>query len=80
MKALILQSDKTAEVERVSVPEIDDNEVLVEVVAVAQNPGDWKCACSHFPGFVALPNLAEQTSKTSVMRVQFAESTGPVTL
>lgn len=42
MKALITQPDKTAKVEEVPVPEIDDNEVLVKVVALAQNPTDWK--------------------------------------
>ena len=41
MKALIIQPDKTANVESVPVPEIDDDEVLIKVVAVALNPVDW---------------------------------------
>ncbi|GJE89314.1 zinc-binding alcohol dehydrogenase family protein [Phanerochaete sordida] len=41
MKALILQPDRTAKVESIPVPEIDDDEVLVKVVAVALNPVDW---------------------------------------
>ena len=38
MRALVTQEDKTAKVVDVPVPEIADNEVLVKVVAVAQNP------------------------------------------
>ncbi|EKM59886.1 uncharacterized protein PHACADRAFT_88172 [Phanerochaete carnosa HHB-10118-sp] len=41
MKALITQANKTAKIEVVPVPEIDDDEVLVKVVGVAQNPTDW---------------------------------------
>ena len=46
MKALIVQADKTAKVQEVPVPEIDEWEILVKVVAVAQNPTDWKCKYS----------------------------------
>ena len=49
MKALITQPDRTAKVEEVPVPEIDDSEVLVKVVALAQNPTDWKRALSALP-------------------------------
>ncbi|GJE87536.1 zinc-binding alcohol dehydrogenase family protein [Phanerochaete sordida] len=42
MKALVTQADKTAKIEEIPVPEIDDTEVLVKVVALAQNPTDWK--------------------------------------
>ena len=43
MKALITQADKTVKVQEVPVPEIDEWEILVKVVAVAQNPTDWQC-------------------------------------
>ena len=43
MKALVTQPDRTVKVQEISVPEIDDNEVLVKIVAVAQNPVDWMC-------------------------------------
>lgn len=43
MNALIVQPDKTAKVQQVPVPEIDEWEILAKVVAVAQNPTDWKC-------------------------------------
>ncbi|KZT71551.1 GroES-like protein [Daedalea quercina L-15889] len=42
MKALVTQANKTVKVEEVPVPDIDDWEVLVKVVAVAQNPTDWQ--------------------------------------
>lgn len=41
MKALVAH-DKKATVQEIPVPEIDDDEVLVKVVALAQNPTDWK--------------------------------------
>ena len=43
MKALVTQADNTAQVQDVAVPAIDADEVLVKVVAIAQNPIDWKC-------------------------------------
>lgn len=43
MKALVVQADKTSKVQEVPVPEIDEWEILVKVIAVAQNPTDWKC-------------------------------------
>ena len=43
MKAYVTQADKTGAVKEIPVPTIDDDEILVEVVAVAQNPTDWKC-------------------------------------
>ena len=46
MKALVTQSDETAKIEVLPVPEINDDEVLVKVVAVALNPTDWKRASS----------------------------------
>ncbi len=52
MKALITQADKTVAVKKVPVPTIDADEILVEVVAVAQNPVDFICK----PSF-ALINL-----------------------
>ena len=45
MKALITQANNTAKVQEVAVPTIDADEVLVKVVAIAQNPTDWKRAC-----------------------------------
>ncbi|KAF7789406.1 hypothetical protein EIP86_000350 [Pleurotus ostreatoroseus] len=42
MKALVTQSNKTAVVQEIPVPTIDDNEILVQTVAVALNPTDWK--------------------------------------
>ena len=42
MKALVTQANKTAKVEEIAVPTIDDDEVLVRTVAIAQNPTDWK--------------------------------------
>lgn len=58
MKALIVQPDKTAKVQEVPVPEIDEWEILVKVVAVAQNPTDWKCEAT----VVACTTLTEITS------------------
>ena len=43
MKALVVQADKTAKVQEVPVPEIDEWEILVKVVAVALNPTDYLC-------------------------------------
>ncbi|THG97000.1 hypothetical protein EW026_g4939 [Hermanssonia centrifuga] len=43
MKALITQADHTAKVQDIPVPTIDDDEILVHTVALAQNPTDWKC-------------------------------------
>ena len=42
MKALVIGNDETASVKEVPVPVIDDDEILVKVVAVALNPTDWK--------------------------------------
>ncbi|PSR78310.1 hypothetical protein PHLCEN_2v7432 [Hermanssonia centrifuga] len=42
MKALITQADHTAKVQDIPVPTIDDDEILVHTVALAQNPTDWK--------------------------------------
>ena len=47
MKALVTLARRAAAVEEVPVPGIDDDEVLVKVIAVAQNPTDWK-RTSHF--------------------------------
>ncbi|CAE6502805.1 unnamed protein product [Rhizoctonia solani] len=44
MKALVIQQDKTVQLEDVPVPTLDTNEVLVQVHSVAQNPTDWKHA------------------------------------
>ena len=43
MKAFVVQGNRKAGIETVPVPAIDDNDVLVHVVAVGQNPTDWKC-------------------------------------
>ena len=43
MKAFVIQGDHKAGVQELPVPTIDANEVLVKVIAVAQNPTDWKC-------------------------------------
>ncbi|KAI0089232.1 zinc-binding oxidoreductase ToxD [Irpex rosettiformis] len=42
MKAQVIQADKTIKIEQKQVPTIGDDEVLVKVTAVAQNPTDWK--------------------------------------
>lgn len=44
MKALITEETKTAKVEEIPVPEIDDDDddVLVKTEAIALNPTDWK--------------------------------------
>ncbi|KAI0796242.1 GroES-like protein [Irpex lacteus] len=42
MKAQVVQSNKTIKIEEKPVPTIGDDEVLVKVTAVAQNPTDWK--------------------------------------
>ncbi|EKM59887.1 uncharacterized protein PHACADRAFT_206104 [Phanerochaete carnosa HHB-10118-sp] len=42
MKAFVLQGNHKAGVETYPVPSIDDNKVLVQVVAIGQNPTDWK--------------------------------------
>lgn len=47
MKALVTQANKTAAVKDIPVPTIDDDEILVQTVALAQNPTDWKCMFSH---------------------------------
>lgn len=52
MKALVTQANKTAVVKEIPVPTIDDDEILVQSVALAQNPTDWKC--THVQGSYAL--------------------------
>ncbi|KAI0796243.1 GroES-like protein [Irpex lacteus] len=42
MKAQVVQANKTIKIEERPVPTIGDDEVLVKVTAVAQNPTDWK--------------------------------------
>ena len=42
MKALVVQGPKVAIVQEVLVPVITDDEILVKVVAAAQNPTDWQ--------------------------------------
>ena len=42
MKALVVQGPKVAIVQEVPVPVITDDEILVKVVAAAQNPTDWQ--------------------------------------
>lgn len=42
MKALVVQAPKVAAVQEVPVPGIADDEILVKVVAAAQNPTDWQ--------------------------------------
>ncbi len=44
MKALVTLGRRAAAVEEVAVPDIDEDEIYVKVVAAAQNPTDWKCA------------------------------------
>lgn len=44
MKAFWILGDHKAAVQEIPVPNIDDNEIVVKTVAVAQNPTDWKCA------------------------------------
>ena len=42
MKAQVVQADKTIRIEDKPVPAVGDDEVLARVIAVAQNPTDWK--------------------------------------
>ncbi|KAL4245995.1 zinc-containing alcohol dehydrogenase family protein [Abortiporus biennis] len=42
MKALVTQENKTASLRDIPVPSIDDDELLIQNVAVAQNPTDWQ--------------------------------------
>ncbi|KAF8603438.1 GroES-like protein [Ceratobasidium sp. AG-I] len=42
MRALVVQESKTVKVEEVPVPALEENEVLVKVHSIAQNPTDWK--------------------------------------
>lgn len=42
MQAFVTQADHTARLTEIPVPDIDDEEVLVKVTALAQNPTDWK--------------------------------------
>ena len=42
MKALVTLGPKISAVQEVPVPSISDDEILVKVVAVAQNPTDWQ--------------------------------------
>ena len=46
MKALVTQEGKPVKLEEVPVPALDENEVLVKVHSIAQNPTDWKTADS----------------------------------
>ncbi|PSR78311.1 hypothetical protein PHLCEN_2v7433 [Hermanssonia centrifuga] len=74
MKALVTQADRTAKVQDIPVPNIDDDEVLVRTVALAQNPTDWKfiknitnvgtiCGCD-WSGYVA--QVGKNVSSPSV--------------
>ncbi len=49
MKAQVVQANKTIKIEEKPVPTIGDDEVLVEVTAVAQNPTDWKRTSPYTP-------------------------------
>ena len=64
MKAQVVQADKTIRIEDKPVPSVGDDEVLVRVIAVAQNPTDWKrkSSVSCFQPQVQLPPT--QTSNT----------------
>ncbi|KAH9934278.1 GroES-like protein [Fomitopsis serialis] len=42
MKALVICEGKTTAVQDHPIPSVDSDDVLVKVVAVAQNPSDWK--------------------------------------
>ncbi|KAG8699923.1 hypothetical protein FRC08_005031 [Ceratobasidium sp. 394] len=42
MKAIVAQEGKTAGVQEIPLPVLDENEVLVKVHSIAQNPTDWK--------------------------------------
>ena len=46
MKAYVTREGHKAAVQEVPVPTIDDDEVLVKVIAVALNPTDWMRAYS----------------------------------
>lgn len=49
MKAVVTQEDKTIVVKDLPVPTTEDDEVLVKVTALAQNPTDWKrTSCSEY--------------------------------
>ena len=48
MKALVAQKQGSVAVQEKLVPSIDDDEILVKVVAAAQNPTDYKCTSLLF--------------------------------
>ena len=48
MKALVTQRQGSVAVQERPVPSIDDDEILVKVVAAAQNPTDYKCTSPPF--------------------------------
>ncbi|GJJ16139.1 hypothetical protein Clacol_010419 [Clathrus columnatus] len=64
MRACLVHEDKKVEVQEIPVPLIDDDEVLIKVHAVAQNPTDWKqpqtiIGCDFSGTVVKLGNTAE---------------------
>lgn len=81
MKALVTQVGLTTKVEEVPVPEINDNEVLVKVVAVALNPTDWKRAFSSFRETLIILNFATQMWlwRPFLIRARSLGATGPAT-
>ena len=47
MKALVVEQKGSAVVKDIPVPTIEEDEILVKVVAVAQNPTDNICMDAH---------------------------------
>ena len=48
MKALVTLGKGSVAIQDKPVPSIDDDEILVKVLAVAQNPTDYKCTLPSF--------------------------------
>lgn len=65
MRALITKEGKTAAVEQVPVPEPGENEILVKVYYVAQNPTDWKQVASVKPGNIVGCDFAGTVFKSN---------------
>ncbi|KAJ1302582.1 hypothetical protein OPQ81_002899 [Rhizoctonia solani] len=77
MKALLIQKDKTVQIEEVPVPTLDSNEVLIQVHSIAQNPTDWKHAENAPPGNIIGCDFAGTVIKLgsdSITRVKVGDT------
>ncbi|KAG7571181.1 hypothetical protein FFLO_00854 [Filobasidium floriforme] len=80
MRALVEdQSGKTASIQEVALPELEENDILVKVAYVAQNPTDWKHAsipglsvpgaiigCDFSGTVVTIPSICPNPNKLQV--------------